>query len=158
MRGMSSGGGDAMEPSDINEKTQIVGRQIWRVVPYAKRYPGRVLAGIFGNAMARFFDLMPFVAIGLAVDYFTGGLAGPDIIQDFVTSFGGDPAVGYGILIFLGFFFLAIFHDIKTRMRKAVMKVTTIRIIDVEESETTSSNWLTSLDNTAMICPVCRIS
>ena len=33
MRGMSSGGGDAMEPSDINERTQIVGRQIWRVVP-----------------------------------------------------------------------------------------------------------------------------
>ena len=58
-----------MEPSDINERTQIVGRQIWRVVPYAKRYPGRVLSGIFGNAMARFFDLMPFVAIGLAVDY-----------------------------------------------------------------------------------------
>ena len=28
MRGMGSGGGDAMEPSDINEKTQIVGRQI----------------------------------------------------------------------------------------------------------------------------------
>ena len=51
---MGSGGGDAMEPSDINEKTQIVGRQIWRVVPYAKRYPGRVLSGIFGNAMARF--------------------------------------------------------------------------------------------------------
>jgi len=112
MRSIGSGGGDAMEPSDINEKTQIVGRQIWRVVPYAKRYPGRVLAGIFGNATARFFDLMPFVAIGLAVDYFTGGLAGPDIVQDFVTSFGGDPAVGYGILIFLGFFFLAIFQGI----------------------------------------------
>ena len=110
---MGSGGGDAMEPTDINERTQIVGRQIWRVVPYAKRYPGRVLSGIFGNAMARFFDLMPFVAIGLAVDYFTGGLlSGPDIVQDFVTSFGGDPAIGYGVLIFLGFFFLAIFQGI----------------------------------------------
>ena len=113
MRGMASGGSDAMEPSDINEKTQVVGRQIWRVVPYAKRYPGRVLSGIFGNAMARFFDLMPFVAIGLAVDYFTGGgLSGPDIVQNFVTSFGGDPAIGYGVLIFLGFFFLAIFQGI----------------------------------------------
>ncbi len=113
MRGMGSGGGDAMEPSDINERTQIVGRQIWRVVPYAKRYPGRVLSGIFGNAMARFFDLMPFVAIGLAVDYFTGGeLFGPQIVQDFVTSFGGDPAIGYGVLIFLGFFCLAIFQGI----------------------------------------------
>ena len=101
---MGSGSGDAMEPSDINEKTQIVGRQIWRVVPYAKRYPGRVVAGILGNAMARFFDLMPFVAIGLAVDYFTGSdFVGPHIVEDFVTSFGGDPAIGYGILIFLAF-------------------------------------------------------
>lgn len=53
MRGMASNSGDAMEPNDINDKTQIVGRQIWRVVPYAKRYPGRVVAGIVGNAMAR---------------------------------------------------------------------------------------------------------
>ena len=59
--------------------------------------------------MARFFDLMPFVAIGLAVDYFTGGLSGPDIVQDFVTSFGGDPAVGYGVP-FPWLFFLAIFQ------------------------------------------------
>jgi ATP-binding cassette subfamily B protein len=71
------------------------------------------LAGVLGNATARFFDLMPFVAIGLAVDYFTGGsLSGPQIVQDFVTSFGGDPAIGYGVLIFLGFFCLAIFQGI----------------------------------------------
>ena len=112
MSGIGTRSSDAMEPSDINDKTQIIGRQIWRVVPYAKRYPGRVLSGIFGNAMARFFDLMPFVAIGLAVDYFTSGLSGPQIVQNFVTSFGGDPAIGYGILIFLGFFFLAIFQGI----------------------------------------------
>jgi ABC-type multidrug transport system fused ATPase/permease subunit len=29
-----------------------------------------------------------------------------------VTSFGGDPAIGYGVLIFLGFFCLAIFQGI----------------------------------------------
>lgn len=113
MRGRSGAPQDSMAPSEINEKTQVLGRQIWRVVPYAKRYPGRVLAGVLGNATARFFDLMPFVAIGLAVDYFTGGfLSGPQIIQDFVTSFGGDPAIGYGVLIFLGFFCLAIFQGI----------------------------------------------
>ena len=94
MRGMASNSGDAMEPNDINDKTQVVGRQIWRVVPYAKRYPGRVVAGIVGNAMARFFDLMPFVAIGLAVDYFTGNLLGPQVVQDFVTSFWGDLQLG----------------------------------------------------------------
>ena len=113
MRGRSGAPQDSMAPSEINEKSQVLGRQIWRVVPYAKRYPGRVLAGVLGNATARFFDLMPFVAIGLAVDYFTGGvLSGPQIIQDFVTAFGGDPAIGYGVLIFLGFFCLAIFQGI----------------------------------------------
>ena len=113
MRGRSGAPQDSMEPSEINERSQVLGRQIWRVVPYAKRYPGRVLAGVLGNATARFFDLMPFVAIGLAVDYFTGGgLSGPQIVQDFVTSFGGDPAIGYGVLIFLGFFCLAIFQGI----------------------------------------------
>ena len=113
MRGRSGAPQDSMAPSEINEKSQVLGRQIWRVVPYAKRYPGRVLSGVLGNAMARFFDLMPFVAIGLAVDYFTGeALSGPQIIQDFVTSFGGDPAIGYGVLIFLGFFCLAIFQGI----------------------------------------------
>ena len=113
MRGRSGAPQDSMAPSEINEKSQVLGRQIWRVVPYAKRYPGRVLSGVLGNATARFFDLMPFVAIGLAVDYFTGGgLSGPQIIQDFVTSFGGDPAIGYGVLIFLGFFCLAIFQGI----------------------------------------------
>jgi hypothetical protein len=52
MRGMGSSGApqDSMEPSEINEKSQVLGRQIWRVVPYAKRYPGRVLAGVLGNA------------------------------------------------------------------------------------------------------------
>ena len=34
----------------------------------------------------------------------------------------------------------ASFHDIKTRMRKAVAKVMTIRMMDVDESETTSSS------------------
>ena len=71
MRGMASNSGDAMEPNDINDKTQVVGRQIWRVVPYAKRYPGRVVAGIVGNAMA-FLRFDALCMIGLAVDYFTG--------------------------------------------------------------------------------------
>ena len=59
---------DLMSPNAENEKSQVVGRQIWRIVPYAKRYPKRVVAGITSNAMARVFDLMPFVAIGYAID------------------------------------------------------------------------------------------
>ena len=114
MRGMSSSSkADPMSPSSINEKTQVVGRQIWRVVPYAKRYPGRLIAGFFSNAMARMFDLMPFVAIGYSIDYFTNDkMSGPEFLQDFVTALPGDIAVGYGLLIFLSFLFLAIFQGL----------------------------------------------
>ena len=49
----------------------------------------------------------------------------------------------------------ASFQDISTRMRKAVPKVTKIRMMEVDESDTTSSSWLTSLDSTDMIWPVC---
>ena len=113
-RGMSrSSKVDPMSPSSINEKTQVVGRQIWRVVPYAKRYPRRVLAGFFSNAMARMFDLMPFVAIGYSIDYFTNDtMSGPKFLQDFVTALPGEIEVGYGLLIFLSFLFLAIFQGL----------------------------------------------
>ena len=113
-RGMSrSSKVDPMSPSSINDKTQVVGRQIWRVVPYAKRYPGRVLAGFFSNAMARMFDLMPFVAIGYSIDYFTNDkMSGPKFLQDFVIALPGDVEVGYGLLIFLSFLFLAIFQGL----------------------------------------------
>ena len=113
-RGMSrSSKVDPMSPSSINEKTQVVGRQIWRVVPYAKRYPGRVLAGFFSNAMARMFDLMPFVAIGYSIDYFTNDkMSGPKFLQDFVIALPVDVEVGYGLLIFLSFLFLAIFQGL----------------------------------------------
>ena len=110
MRGMSS---DMMSPDADQEATQIVGRQIWRVVPYAKRYPGRVATGILSNMAARMSDLLPFVAMGYAVDYFTNDImSGPQFIQDFVEFLPGSTAVGYGTLIFLGFFFLAFFQGL----------------------------------------------
>lgn len=113
-RGRSHGAKvDVMAPEEINEDTQILGKQIWRVVPYAKKYPKRVMAGISANAAARFFDLMPFVAIGFAVDYFTTDmLSGPQIVQDTVTFMHSNPAIGYGLLVFFGFLCLAIFQGI----------------------------------------------
>lgn len=104
---------DLMSPEQLNEQSQVLGRQIWRVVPYAKRYPKRVATGVLANAAARFFDLMPFVAIGFAVDYFTSDLlSGPDFLQDMLANSPFSPAVFYGILIFSGFFCLAIFQGI----------------------------------------------
>ena len=81
--------------------------------PYAKKYPGRVFSGIFSNAMARMFDLMPFVAIGYSIDYFTvNKMSGPELLQDFVIAIPGNVEIGYGFLIFLGFFFLAFFQGL----------------------------------------------
>ena len=61
--------------------------------------------------------MVPFVAIGWAVDYFTrkvdstGELVGPGIVQSFVELF-WSAEFGYGFLIFLGFLMLAIFQGI----------------------------------------------
>ena len=104
---------DPMSPDDINENHQVLGRQVWRVIPYALRYPRRLIAGFIGNACARIVDLVPFVAIGWAVDYFTSNtLVGPGFVQDAVGAINNDPAIGYGFMIFLGFAMLAVFQGI----------------------------------------------
>ena len=60
---------DHLTPEDLNEsKVEVLGKQIWRVIPYGFRYKKRALTGILANGMARFADLLPFVFIGFAVD------------------------------------------------------------------------------------------
>ncbi|MAE78533.1 MAG: ABC transporter permease [Euryarchaeota archaeon] len=104
---------ESLAPEQLNEGRQVLGKQIWRILPYAKAYPRRVLSGIFANMAARFFDLMPLVAIGFAVDYFTSdSMSGPQLIQDMVLGISDNPAIGYGVLVFLGFFCLAVFQGI----------------------------------------------
>lgn len=104
---------ETLEPEELNEGAQVLGRQVWRVVPYAFRYPRRLLAGFVGNACARIVDLVPFVAIGWAVDYFTSDtMVGPMFVQDIVNSIHSEPAVGYGVMIFLGFVMLAFFQGV----------------------------------------------
>ena len=110
-------GQGAQEPSldseAIDETTKVLGSQVWRVVPYAFRYPRRLVAGFLGNACARIVDLVPFVAIGWAVDYFTSDvMVGPMLVQDLVNSIHSEPAVGYGVMIFMGFVMLAFFQGI----------------------------------------------
>ena len=104
---------ESLAPEQLNEGRQVLGKQIWRILPYAKAYPRRVLSGIFANMAARFFDLMPLVAIGFAVDYFTSNsMSGPQLIQDMVLAISDNAAIGYGVLVFLGFFCLAVFQGI----------------------------------------------
>ncbi len=96
------------EPED--DEKQIIGRKIWRVLPYFKPYRKRAGVGIVSNALARASDLMPFVFIGYAVDYYGGaGARGPVELLSMVSD---NLAIGYGILIFLGFASLALWQGI----------------------------------------------
>ena len=56
--------------SDLLEEKQVVGRKIWRIFPYVMTYWQRALGGLLANMGARVFDLIPFIAIGMAADYY----------------------------------------------------------------------------------------
>lgn len=109
-----------LPPEELNEdKTEVLGKQIWRVIPYGLNYKKRALVGVLANGMARFADLLPFVFIGFAVDYYSGnntdGFFGAmrDFLDESIFPLLTDNlAVGYGVLIFLGFASLAIFQGI----------------------------------------------
>jgi len=89
---------------------QIIGRKIWRVLPYFSPYRKRAGIGLLSNALARASDLLPFVFIGYAVDYYGGDDArGPVELLRMVSD---DLAIGYGLLIFLGFASLALWQGI----------------------------------------------
>ena len=51
------------DASDTIDEKQVVGRKIWRIVPYIKRYWRRAAGGVGANAAARAFDLIPFLSL-----------------------------------------------------------------------------------------------
>jgi ATP-binding cassette subfamily B protein len=82
--------------------THLAGRQVWRLLPFIRPYKRRVAAGLGLNAMARLFDLLPFLVIGALVDHInTQGLHG----------FGWGPLTWYGLGIFGTFAGLALFQS-----------------------------------------------
>ncbi|MDP6906049.1 MAG: ABC transporter ATP-binding protein [Candidatus Thalassarchaeaceae archaeon] len=108
---------DATSAADSDK--QILGRKIWRIVPYIRPYRKRALVGISSNMLARVFDLIPFIFIGFAVDYYgdseTEGSLG--VLRDFLDEnllnlITTNQSISYGFLIFLGFAGLAIFQGI----------------------------------------------
>ncbi len=110
MRGpVKDAGPPPLSAEEINADRQVLGRQLWRMVPYIRPYKMRAITGIAANAIARAADLLPFVAIGFAVDYYTSGKQWAQPAIDLV---GWNPGVFYGVLIFLGFASLAIFQGI----------------------------------------------
>jgi ATP-binding cassette subfamily B protein len=93
------------DSSDLDDEKQILGKQIWRVLPYVKRYWKRAAGGIATNGMARAFDLIPFVAIGMAADYYKDGIFTDSRVESLLS---WNPELGFGLLIFLSFAGLAI--------------------------------------------------
>ena len=75
------------------------------VVPYILVYWRRALGGIISNAIARAFDLIPFVAIGMAADYYSSDIYTSELIESIVSP---SPEIRFGLLIFAGFTGLAI--------------------------------------------------
>lgn len=80
---------------------QVLGKQLWRVLPFIKPYKGRFILGIVANAGARACDLLPFVAMGLLTDAVLNG-----------TISEAREYVWYGGLILAAFTGLAIFQGI----------------------------------------------
>ena len=107
------------DASDLLDERQVVGRKIWRVVPYVKKYWRRAMGGVAANAMARAFDLIPFIALGLAADYYRDEVFTSGSVRNFVTSDaipGLGPIspieLGFGLLILASFTMLAIFQGL----------------------------------------------
>ncbi len=112
MRAQSEPHESESSQEDLEGDHQIFGRQLWRLLPFLRPYAfPHITTGILANAFARAFDLLPFVAIGLYVDYALDGVVrGPDWFQDLVWN--GNEHLFYGTLIFLAFSGLAIFQGI----------------------------------------------
>ena len=115
-------GGDlsiSKDASDLKDEKQVVGRKIWRIVPYIKRYWKRAVGGIAANASARAFDLIPFIAIGMAADYYRDKVYTSPTMEslvnlDILPSIGpiASVEIGFGLLILISFTFLAVFQGL----------------------------------------------
>ena len=111
--------GISKDESDLSDEKQVVGRKIWRIVPYIKCYWRRAMGGIAANAVARAFDLIPFIAIGMAADYYQNKVYTDSTIEsivnsDLLPSIGpiASVEIGFGLLILVSFAFLAVFQGL----------------------------------------------
>ena len=107
------------DASDTIDEKQVVGRKIWRIVPYIKRYWRRAVGGFVANAAARAFDLIPFVMIGAAADWYqsktyTNSTLKSLVNSEHLLSVGPIDSIelGFGLLILISFAFLAVFQGI----------------------------------------------
>ena len=117
------------DASDLGEDRQIVGRQIWRILPYVTRYWERAIGGLLANIGARIFDLVPLIAIGMAADYynpdksqFTDSRVESFVTLDIIPNIGpiDSTELGFGLLIFSSFVCLAITQGLSNQLWQSI--------------------------------------
>jgi len=111
------------DDSDQLDDRQVVGKKIWRIAPYVTRYWKQALGGILANVGARAFDLIPFIAIGMAADYYQSKTFTSSAIQSFVNSEAlpslgpiNSIELGFGLLILISFTILAVFQGFSNQL------------------------------------------
>ena len=121
--------GIALDSSDLGDHDQIVGRKIYRIIPYILAYWQRALGGLLANIGARAFDLIPFIAIGMAADYynpnnsmFTDATVERIVSSDILPNIGpiGSIEFGFGLLILISFTALAIFQGLSNQLWQSI--------------------------------------
>ena len=121
--------GIALDSSDLGDDDQIVGRKIYRIIPYILTYWQRALGGLLANIGARAFDLIPFIAIGMAADYYNPNnstftdatverIVSSDILPNIVPI--GSIDFGFGLLILISFTALAIFQGLSNQFWQSI--------------------------------------
>jgi ATP-binding cassette, subfamily B, bacterial len=93
LAGAGSNGADAM------------GHSLWKLLPFARPYKRRIIAGLVSNGLARFFDLLPLVIVGRVVDVITLAVAGGDAVDPLRFSM-------FGVAVLLTFIGLALFQSL----------------------------------------------
>ena len=121
--------GIALDSSDLGDDDQIVGRKIYRIIPYILAYWQRALGGLLANIGARAFDLIPFIAIGMAADYynpnnsmFTDPTVERIVSSDVLPTIGpiGSIEFGFGLLILISFTALAVFQGLSNQFWQSI--------------------------------------
>ncbi len=71
----------ATAPGEAPKETdRVIGRHLWKLYPTVRPYRTRAILGLATNGLARLFDLLPMIIIGIIVDRIArGGLAGVDV-------------------------------------------------------------------------------
>ena len=120
--------GIALDSSDLGDDPNS-GRKIYRIIPLHSCLLATCSWGLLANIGARAFDLIPFIAIGMAADYynpnnsmFTDATVERIVSSDILPNIGpiGSIEFGFGLLILISFTALAIFQGLSNQFWQSI--------------------------------------